>query len=92
MIGKAARYRRSSNLPAGSRILSKRSAAIIALLRSLACRQAQARQEQLLLLRVSVGGGARHHDGGDCAQSLDDLSRFVEPPHMRVAGREKAVG
>jgi hypothetical protein len=25
-------------------------------------------------------------------QSLDYLSRFVDPSHMRVAGREKSVG
>ena len=29
---------------------------------------------------------------GDGAQPRDDLARLVEPPHMRIAGGEKAVG
>ena len=36
--------------------------------------------------------GTRHHHGRDAAQPPNCLSRFVEPPHMRVAGREKTVG
>ena len=54
----------------------------------LASRQAQARQIKLALLRVSVWCDARHHDGGDRVQPHDNLSRFVEPPHMRIAGSE----
>ena len=32
-----------------------------------------------------------YHDGADGAQPLDNLSGIVKPPHMRVAGREKAI-
>ena len=33
----------------------------------------------------------RYHDRGDGAQPRDDLSRVIEPSHMRVAGGEKAI-
>jgi len=33
----------------------------------------------------------RNNQRGNCAQPLDDLSRFVEPPHMDEAGSEKAI-
>ena len=33
-----------------------------------------------------------YDDRSNRPQSLYDLSCFVEPPHMRIAGREKPVG
>jgi hypothetical protein len=36
-------------------------------------------------------GGDGHDDGGDRHQPLDDLSRLVEPAHLCVTGRKKAV-
>ena len=58
----------------------------------LARRQSQARQEKRGVLWVSVRNDVRYHDRGDHAQSADDLSRFVEPSHMRITCGEKAVG
>lgn len=43
------------------------------------------------MFRVSVRDYARHDDGGDLPQPSDNLSRFVEPPHMGVAGSEIAI-
>src|SRR5262249_24564136 len=34
---------------------------------------------------------ARHNNGGNGPQPVDDLSRLIEPPHMRVAGGENAI-
>ncbi len=42
------------------------------------------------MFRVSPSQTAGDQDGGDSPQPLDDLSRFVEPPHMCIAGRESA--
>ena len=58
----------------------------------LAGRQAQARQEKFRMVRVAVRRGARHHDGGDGPQPLNDFSRFVKASHVRVAGSKKAIG
>ena len=54
-------------------------------------RQAQARKEKLAMLRIPVGNDARHHGRGDLPESFDDLSRFAEPSHMRVACGKMAV-
>src|SRR5712671_2220195 len=36
--------------------------------------------------------GSRHHKRRDAPQPPDRLLRFVEPPEVRVASREKAIG
>jgi hypothetical protein len=43
------------------------------------------------VLRVPIPRCALHHDTRNHAQPPDDLSRFVEPPHVRVAGSEDAI-
>ena len=43
------------------------------------------------MLGVPQEAGVRYHDRGDGAQPRDDLSRVVEPAHMRVAGGEIAI-
>jgi len=58
----------------------------------LAGRQAQARHQQLSVFRVAERRDARHDSRCDGPQSLDDLSRVVKPAHMRITGRENAVG
>ena len=40
------------------------------------------------MFRVSPVRSFRHHDGCDGLEPLDGLSRFVQPPHMRIARRE----
>src|SRR6185437_16782858 len=40
---------------------------------------------------VSIVAGVRYHDGRDRAQPRDDDAGIVEPPHMGVAGGEKAI-
>jgi len=44
------------------------------------------------VLRVPQITGIWHHDGGNGAQPDNDLSRFVEPSEMGIAGCEKAIG
>ena len=44
------------------------------------------------MLRVPVARCALHHDGRDGAQPPNDVTRFVKPSHMRVAGRQHAIG
>ena len=58
----------------------------------LAHRQAQARQEQLAVLAVAKRHITGHDERGNGAQPRDDRPRFVEPPHMRIASGESAVG
>ena len=57
----------------------------------LAHRQAEARQEQLALLRVRIGKKARYHARRHRPQSLDDGAGFFQPSHMRVTRRESAI-
>jgi len=47
-------------------------------------RQPQTGQIKLALLRIAPVSGRRHEHGRDRPQSLDDLARLVEPPHLRV--------
>ena len=54
-------------------------------------RQAQARQNQLAVFRVPDRKGRRNNDRGECTQTLDDFARVIEPSHMGIACREKAV-
>jgi hypothetical protein len=51
----------------------------------------QARQEKLTVLGVPILAGVRYHDAGNAPQPRDNLSCIVEPTHMSVAGREKAM-
>ena len=37
------------------------------------------------MVRVSVGNDAWYYNRANRAQSLYDVSRFVEPPHMDIA-------
>ena len=54
-------------------------------------RLAQARQVQLAVLQVPVSRAGLQYTEVKRAHALDDLSRFVKPSHMRIAGSEKAV-
>ena len=53
--------------------------------------QPQAREEKRAVLRVSVWGKSRHHNGRDHPRPVNDLSRLVEPPHLRVTGGKCAI-
>src|SRR5215472_14028837 len=55
-------------------------------------RQAQARQQQLAVLRVAIRQGAGHDHSGDRAKLTDNRACFVESAHVGVAGGEKTVG
>ena len=55
--------------------------------------QAQTVQVQFAMFMVStVRCCARHHDGRDTSKALDEFARLIQPTHVRVTGREKAVG
>src|SRR5437660_12829143 len=53
--------------------------------------QAEARQEQLLVLGVPQEAGVRYHNWGNGSQPLDDRACVIEPTHMGVAGGETAM-
>jgi hypothetical protein len=53
--------------------------------------EAQARQEQFAVLRPAKRQIGEHDERGNGAQPCDDRARFVEIPHMGIAGREKAI-
>jgi hypothetical protein len=57
----------------------------------IASSQTQARQIKLAVLRVSKLGSRRYDNRGQRPQLGDNISRFVDPPHMREAGREKLI-
>ncbi len=48
-------------------------------------------EEQRAVLGVPQEASVRYDDGGNGTELLDDFSGVVEPPHMGVAGGEKAI-
>src|SRR6266446_8471140 len=56
-----------------------------------ACRQPQARQQQLAVLGPAIRQMPLHHLRYNVAQLRDDRARFIDPPHMRITCGEDAV-
>jgi hypothetical protein len=54
--------------------------------------QPQAGEKKLAEFRVPIPRCGLYHGRRDHAQAPDDFSRFVEPAHMCIEGRKKAVG
>jgi hypothetical protein len=59
--------------------------------RRLAGRQPKAREEDFPVFEIEDVPGVCHHNRDDGAQPLDNRSRFIEPPHIGIAGSEKAI-
>src|SRR5262249_4916491 len=53
--------------------------------------QAQPRPEQLVVLGIAKRTNSRLNDRGEGCQAAEDRSRFVEPAHMGIAGRQGAI-
>src|SRR5215470_11146995 len=61
--------------------------------RVIANSQAQAVEVQCTILKVPpVCRRARHHDGRNAPKPLDHLASLIQPTHVSVTGRKKAIG